>query len=275
MFLRRINPSIINWGDPLNRGLTRWWRFGARNYCDATSPRDLVRQWAVNLNSGAIFRATKGRQHSFRSVEMDGVDDYLQAGTCPFASAPLTISYWHRPSALTGVAFWCGQGGALLWRGFYQGMGADGSISFYTVQDNDFTAAATTTNGIAVAGKWHFVTCVTASATSRFCYINGGNSAGENTTSMTPTGVNEFYLGCDRSGSGRANFCGGFYDDIRIWNRALSGREVAQLYQASLAGYPQQLTPMGRVFPGFAVAVSTFQPAWVSQRSKIIGAGVN
>lgn len=256
--LRRVNDSRPWLSAPLNRGLIRWFRTGARtngglywrNLIGATT-------WLGTFNGGAAIRSGYGRQGNARAVFCDGTDDYIQLSTIPFTAAPFTLAYWHRPTSLAGVAWWCGEGGAGTWRAFYQGVNADGSTGFVAVQNNVFAPAAGTPPGLAAAGAWHHIVCVATSSTSRQAWCNG-RSTGVATDASTPSGLNEFYLGCERANASRGNFSNGLFDDLRIYNRALTEAEVQRLYLASRTNYAGECQSL--LLPVYAEAAA-YDPA--------------
>jgi hypothetical protein len=230
---RGLNPI-----HPLNRGLIRHWAsekiddpYAGSGTGTIWSTRNPLRKWNLGFNGSAAWYPALDLQGQRRSVYIDGVDDYLNAGTVPVTAVPFSIAFWHKNwAASSSVTWWLGEGGAGQWRAFYGG-GSTTSLSCLSVQNNDFKTASTTVGY--TQSKWYLYTAVFASATSRTCYINGGSS-GTNTASSTPTGINEFYIGCGRANAARDNFTSGNYADIRIWDRALNDGEVSQLYHDSV-----------------------------------------
>lgn len=227
---RGFNPKF-----PLNRGLIRQWNseYFTRSQQGATIWRatDPIFKYNLGLNNSAAWYPAFNLQGQKWSIYIDGVDDYLNAGTVPFTTYPFSISFWHKTwASSSSVTWWCGEGGAGTWRAFYGG-GSTTSVSALAVQNNDFKTAGSTRGY--TQDKWYLYTAVFESSTSRAVYIDGGNK-GTNTASSSPTGVNEFYIGCDRSSASRGNFTAGNFADIRIWNRALSDNEVALLYDDSV-----------------------------------------
>jgi hypothetical protein len=88
----------------------------------------------------------------------------------------------------------------------------------------------TITGGAVSINTWHMLTWTYNSVGPvNTIYIDGVQSGGTTATAtqnFTPTAV---YIGAYGAGAGNENF-GGTIDDARIYNRALSAADVAQLY---------------------------------------------
>jgi hypothetical protein len=85
--------------------------------------------------------------------------------------------------------------------------------------------------GLAVNdNKWHSVVCTRSGSTGTF-YIDGVPALSGNLTSSAIAANGSFQIGAIHNGaSGWAYNSSGSLDDVRIYNRALSAQEVAQLY---------------------------------------------
>ena len=78
---------------------------------------------------------------------------------------------------------------------------------------------------------------VGVSATSRYCYCNGGNSLVQSTVNLTPSGLAKTLLGLDKEGAYYYPL-NGLLDQVEICNEAWSADQVAfdYLNQATAAG---------------------------------------
>ncbi|MHA2064354.1 MAG: LamG-like jellyroll fold domain-containing protein, partial [Candidatus Thorarchaeota archaeon] len=75
------------------------------------------------------------------------------------------------------------------------------------------------------ANVWHHACGVSIAANSRAVYIDGG-SKGVDTTSGTPLGVDEMYIGTRPDGN---NYVSGMVAHVALWNAALSDTEASVL----------------------------------------------
>jgi len=76
------------------------------------------------------------------------------------------------------------------------------------------------------ANTWHHACAVFTSATSRTIYLDGGNSA-TNTTSSTPSGINQMNIGSFKTAAG--NWFNGQVAEVGLWSAALTQPEIASL----------------------------------------------
>lgn len=237
------------------------------------------------------------------------------ANTSPIITGmPLTLAGWFNPTA------------AALARTLVSIALSSSNTSYFSVE-YDVTAgelhvvtrATVTLEGQAVQtgtteGAWNHFAGVWASATSRIAYVNGRGGT-ENTTSLTPPGLDRLAIGL-RYRSGADQPFGGMLSLIGLWNVALTADEIAVLARGyhptlirpgnlvewwSLSGHtpnlgnvlnrnlvsvagpgmandPPQLIPLPRRRSWLAQAAAPgggFQAAWASQRSRVIGAGVH
>jgi hypothetical protein len=157
--------------------------------------------------------------------------NYLSNGAAAITAAPCTLAAWFNPVNVTEdhILISCSQiGAASNW--FF--LAANGSTA------GDPVAASTNSSGSEalalsstsfVANSWQHGCAVFTSATSRTAYLNGGG-AGNDTTNLTPSGINRTYVGRltgpDGSLYGSMN---GAVAEAAIWSAALTAAEVLQL----------------------------------------------
>jgi trimeric autotransporter adhesin len=187
---------------------------------------------AVGTNHGAVVGATLvadrlGNQNS--AYSFDGTT-YIQ---CPDAGLPSgssarSVSLWIRIAAFGGITYPFGYGAGVA------------SSAFYTCVDEVNSGGPYIEVGMAGGGdlpRWHGPTTnvwyhvvVTYSNSLASLYINGGNPVQASRTYATAlTGA--FYIGGNfQAPAGPPTFFGAI-DDVRVYNRALSAQEIAQLYQ--------------------------------------------
>lgn len=146
------------------------------------------------------------------------------------SAAPMTLACWFNPDSVAAefhlISLNDFDGVQLFTLG--TGIGAGGT--------NDNVCAGTFSSGWAAsvhatnitAGTWWHGASVIASATSRTAYLNGG-AATPNTTSKTPTGVDNLDIGCQSFTSTNDNFYNGSIAEVGIWDAALTTAEIVSL----------------------------------------------
>ena len=153
------------------------------------------------------------------AYSFNGSSSYISIASNPSLelTTNLTISLWmNRTSA----------GGMLLCKGnaedaYSVGLTALGAMGFNRQNNYNMVLSSVTPSN-----AWVQVVC-TLNSTNASIYINGQlNQVGTGVTLGTGTGA----LTVGEIASGFPSYYGGSLDDIRIYNRALSSSEVAQLY---------------------------------------------
>lgn len=187
------------------------------------------------------------------ALDMDGSDDGVTVPNAPHLnlSTQLTLSGWLNLRTL-------GSGSAvdmLIRKGSdnpndYQ-LAVRAGVGAIFLTDADGGGHRTTLS--ITTGSW-FHLCGTWNGTNTIIYINGGNEVASSTYQTSPISpdTRDVFLGGRTSG----DICDGFVDDFRIWNRALTAREVLELFQT---GRASMYIPRPRT-PGVAAVVAG-QPA--------------
>ena len=157
---------------------------------------------------------------------------------------PLTMACWFVPrnvTATTATLMSLGTSGAATHRHTLHIFATDETI-FYGANDGLTNSVFST--AAATVGAWNHACAVGISATDRWVYLNGGNSA-QTTTSRTPVGMNNIQVGA-LQGAAVSLFADGPIAHVAIWNVALSATDVAALgkglnptrmHPESLVGY--------------------------------------
>lgn len=153
----------------------------------------------------------------------------LSVDVAAFSGTPFTMACWFNADLTTSQY-------ALMWVGdkdvtgdffvlFADGGSAGDPVRFRSTVGGTNSTANTTT-GYTV-GQWHHACGVSASATSRSVYIDGGGKATA-TTSSTPAGLDRTAIGvwADSTPSGPFD---GKIAEAAIWDVALTDNEVAML----------------------------------------------
>jgi hypothetical protein len=233
--------SRLNYGQPVNRaqplncGLVGWWLV-LPQWRGGLAWRDLVKRHNATLTALATADAWQGpcgRPGGWGSLDFDGTDGTAVVSYHPriaVAVGNFTVSCWIRPEAAnwgTGqyrtifdsedrhLSMFLDAGAA---NGYFYGVGqfGDGGTFSETWVVNEWQHFAWTRLGIA---------CV--------LYRNGRQVAQFDGNAYV-TNARDWHIGGNPSGSGV--FWDGKQDDVRLYNRWLSGAEVRELYSRSLRG---------------------------------------
>jgi hypothetical protein len=264
-----LPPVVV--GHPLYRGLRGWWR-GLPGYTGSLNLYDLTGGTLGTLvGMGTGMSGTQGwdgstRVGGYAQLNFDGVAAVVNLGTAPQVTdlPQKTVCVWVNPTDFgsSGETHLVdkkssGPGGWLLF------WGSGGAVQWLQ-----------TFGGGAVAGQWSVPVSVPVGAWSHLCvwydntspnnlpifYVNGFY-AGAVTTVVAASGTADsdasstLYWGSNPSGS-RASH--GAMDDLRIWNRQLSGKEIFEVYSRSRQGDPGLLAVPG--VEAVAVPVAAVPP---------------
>ena len=177
----------------------------------------------------------------------DGATQYLEYAGAVLTAYPFTFSCWFNVSNVTGDHYLMSiadqSTGTNYWTLVALGSVAGDPVSFVSRSGGSGNLANTTT-GFSAA-TWTHACGVGTSATSRNSYINGG-SVGSNTTSSTPSGLDNTDIGQVHTSGGHIGPPLGSVAEVGIWAAALSVSEIAALAAgvspllvrpASLIGY--------------------------------------
>lgn len=250
----------VNWQSPLNRGLVAWWlklpqRGGGNRYLDL-----------CNRYHGTLQGATWGgnRTYGWGCLKFVRASSQYVSLASTVTAAPITLTGWFYSDDTTNsqeILSCTNTGGT--GEGFR--LNANGAArTIRAITTSGGTSRISTTSNLWTASTWNFGAATFASATSRIAYLNGV-SATEETTSTTPSGVNGTAIGRLEFAS-VINYFSGFLDDLRVYNRALSGSEILQLYNAGRARYPRELNWIRRPLINATAAAAT--------QSWVVGGGV-
>lgn len=188
-----------------------------------------------NSNNGTVYGASLTADrfgNPNAAYSFDGIDDYiLVANSSSFPQTAITISFWlnRNNQAVTGNENYISKEKAFqtylynspkmssgLWKG------TPGVWSDYQ-----------SSSSIPFDSNWLFYSFTYDNATHiANTYINGvldSTLVDSDPNSIVRTSSSPMYIG--RNGSANVYYIKGFMDDIRIYNRALTDKEVLQLYQ--------------------------------------------
>ena len=162
------------------------------------------------------------------AYDFNGTNQYLSTASAPVTQVPLTIACWVYKADITqgtnslvqisdlqptSNAFYLSH--AVATNRIRAGVQASGGALFNAI----------TTTGLQ-NNTWHHACAVFESATNRTAYVDAGSS-GNNTTTLTPTGVNNVLVAAAWFGS--YSYAKGIIAEVGIWNVALTAAEIASL----------------------------------------------
>ena len=165
------------------------------------------------------------------AYEFNGTSQYLNTASAPVTAAPLTLACWFYPNNVANnmVLMSVPDNAEVNSNRFF--LFANGNAAGDPIeagaQGGATIGVAATTAGF-TANNWNHACGVFTSTSSRTSYLNGG-SAGTNTTTVTPSGVDRVRVAARFSGGNAGLYLSGRLAEIGIWNAALTAAEVAAL----------------------------------------------
>ncbi len=153
---------------------------------------------------------------------------YLNTGSTPVTSTPLTIAAWFYPTAdangtICSVGVTSGTNRQQL---FYDPTSFAGAKLSANSLDNSGQSESNR-SGVVELNAWQHGAGVYTSSTERLAYHNG-NAGTVNTVSRIPSGLNTITIG-GRWNTAIGGLVTGRIAEVGIWNAALTAAEIASL----------------------------------------------
>jgi hypothetical protein len=227
--VRAVNQAVIRNADgtapppqypPGTPGLTGadYWPFDEGS---GTTAADQVGGHDLTLRNGATW----GSGTSGTALQLDGVDDHAEtAGPVVDTAGNFTVSAWVKLDRTDGWRTAVGQDGAVQSAFFLQKTADTNRFSFST---SGGRALSTFTPE---AGRWYHLVGVRDARTSTHALYVDGVAQGSFKQCLNQQSQGPLSVGRARFNSADVDFWPGAVDQVRVWDRALSGSEVAQLY---------------------------------------------
>lgn len=257
-------------------GLVGWWPMH-REEGDAV---DL----SGNGNGGTITGATRGvaGRGGLQAFSFDGTDDGVDVGDVPPLTASsledsVTVSAWVYPRDAGSIQSIAGKASDLNndnYRLSITDTNSDGTYGFSGYIDST-DASLQIEGGAVTANEWSH-TALTYNGAEMNVYVDGASTATDTTVGgALASSTSPFTIG---SRGGDSQFMDGLICDVRVYNRALSSNELAELYEWGAGDYA---IPPGAADSG-AVSYwnldedsgSTTTDAWGSNDGTVNGATV-
>jgi len=195
------------------------------------------------LVNGPTWNPTGGQIGG--ALVFDGIDDYVDLGTDSSlnfgSSKPFTVTAWVKTTEDYGliVSFRSStDGGPVMDLSVgYEGADSDpGKAMILVRQDGGGGGYAHVTGGSVKDGLWHHVAAVRGSGSTVELFVDGNSqgtssgseSGGAITTNLRAIGSERRWVS-DGYGTSDQRYLVGTIDDVRIYNRALSAWEIAEL----------------------------------------------
>ncbi len=204
----------------LERGLAGYWPLDNGSGVTAS---DL----SVNGNNGTLNNGpTWGSGKIGGAVVSDGVDDSISIPTgVNLAGNSFTVSAWAKRNTTGADDMFFTQGIAVGNYGLLLGFRSTNTFTcaFYA---NDLDTTATYTDS-----EWHLWTCTYDTITNRRSIYRDGALVTYATAPSDYLGSGNMYIAYSSTGHGSFE---GSVDEVRVYSRALSADEVAQLYRTTV-----------------------------------------
>lgn len=219
-FLRKVTPP--------NDGLLAHWPIGA------TSPFNTTIADASGRNAHAYITGLgQGVQQTTSTFVVNPNGYALTGGPVVNTVGNFSVSAWVKLDAVGGTyqTVVAQRGGA--YSAFYLRHEPDGRWHFVllnNINGGAYSISTATSSGNAVAGVWvHLAGVYDAATRQGQIYVNGALSG----TTAVPAGVaasGQLIIGSSWSGGGWNDRLTGEIDDVRAWERTLTGTEISQIY---------------------------------------------
>jgi len=190
-----------------------------------------------NRNNGVVYGATLTTDrfgNANQAYSFNGSSSYISIASVPLQQTDnWTMSAWLNPAAINqdAMAVCLGYDNGETANGFEFGIGGGNDAlgnELFGILGN--VAWIGSGYAFGTTNVWYQVVMLRRSGTN-FFYVNGTQTA--NDSALVPLTPSAFTIG---SGSGIRYFNGAI-DDVRVYNRAFSTNEVAQLYLAEAAPF--------------------------------------
>ena len=162
------------------------------------------------------------------SITFNGSTQYIHTTGTTITTYPFTLFCYFNPNGVAAECYAfdiCNNTAAAI-NGFRMRAASTGLVRI-TVGDGSTTSAVSTSTSYS-ASTWQRMYYVGTSATSRSVYLNNGG-VGNDTTNLTPTGINKTYVGVSNLNTVLSNFYAGSLAHITIANVAATATQRAML----------------------------------------------
>lgn len=164
--------------------------------------------------------------NSRASWKFSGTSQYQTFAFAPVAVVPITISFWAKLNSTGSTRSALSLCASANTTNFFN-VGLLSTGPNFRCQSGDGTTSSASSTLTVTTGIWYHVCAVYAASNSRACYTDGANKGTQSST-RNPTGINQTNIAA-LGGSGFTVNFNGWLSDIRIYNKAFSDADVAEL----------------------------------------------
>ncbi len=222
----------------LRSGLVGYWTFDGQNTNWATGQ---TFDMSGNGNTGTMTNMTSSTVPApgkmGQAFKFDGVDDRVNLGSvASLNSSNISYSAWIKilSTAVTQTIYGMEDSGATQFREFDN---TAGKLTLWTGGSTGYVRYDTSAV-VLTANVWTHLVVTQVGTSSPSFYVNGVLKSSVLTTlSATPNLPATQVSAIGRPGAFNAQYFKGLIDDVRIYNRVLSPREIQTLYQLSQAKF--------------------------------------
>src|SRR3989344_5397538 len=246
------------------QGLVGWWKLDEGTGTSAGDSSGQGNTGTLAASPGTPTWTTSSKIGA-NALSFDGADDYVNMvdpanGSLDFGTNSFSFYAWFKGATAAGQSFIAKRDLSGPFAG-YDLHTADlaGDIRGRISDDlgNYYTSTWSSTND----GNWHHVMVVVDRSANTFKIYGDGVQRGSDTSIAGVGSVSNAMAFRIGSGSNDASFYLGQVDDVRIYNRAISAAEVAQLYSY---GLPKFSPTAGKLGQGVDSTQSYVNPGNVS-----------
>ena len=219
--------------------LVNWWKFD-NSYADEVGGVTLTQGNEAGFSDSNYKLGT-------HALDLDGVDDHVLSGDGDITdlSGAYTLSCWMRPEATSGtlpgvlnVTAYSGVGGNITTQGCGMTHHA-AKVRFYHALTSSQEGYSGGTDSAIVADRWYFIAQTHDGSNSKYWMADATDGdAAIAQISTTDTG-GSIRSGLDKIWIGYTGYAytNGQFDDVRIYNAALSEAELNEVYNGGDGDY--------------------------------------
>lgn len=191
---------------------------------------------SLNSNTGTLNGPAWGSGFDGNALQFDGVDDSVTFGNGPAlgGQTDFTVSAWIKTSGSSDQLI-VQQRDAGGFNGQYAfRVNTNGTLNFYVYGNSNyqfnFSTAATVNDG-----QWHYVAAV-RSGQNGYIYIDGNPVAAASASGTIRDLASSIGVGVGRDIRDNNRPFNGFIDEVKIYNLAKSGQDLAGIYNSYQSG---------------------------------------
>ena len=219
-FLDRLTAASATTGAPITNGLVGRW-----NLDEGSGPT--AADSSGNGNNGTLTNGPVWVDGKYgKALQFDGVNDYVDAGngaTLNWGTGGFTVELWAKISGVSTDFTHLVSKPYNYWLDLGSGANAGKQVAFYMNTGSNYSSGYAELTG----NVWHHIAGVGDNTDKSLkIYVDGVlRNSGAFTGSPTPT-TNNLVIGALAG----ARYVNGVIDEVRIYNRSLSGDEIGKLY---------------------------------------------